>query len=201
MAHILALVLPILALFIHGIQATYFPSQDTRAVCEALLKQYPKKLVYDPLGPYGLATVLNAGAYNAANADYWNAASSLNRAACAFFPATTDEVAFAVQALNRYESVPFALKAGGHSPNLGFSSVRGGVLLAFRPNLQSAVPSRDGSTVEVGAGCKWEDVYAALQPLSKTVAGGRLGDVGTTGLVLGGGLSYLSAQRVSRTIF
>lgn len=199
MARLFAVVVPYLALFVSGIHAgaSYWPSNDTKAVCDALIKQYPKKLVWDPLGPYGIHTVLHASTYNAANLDYWNAANSLRRAACAFFPSTTDEVAFAVQTLNQYESVKFALKAGGHNPNLGFSSVSGGVLVAFRPNFQTATPSADGSTIEIGAGCKWEDVYGVLQPLGKTVTGGRLGDVGTTGLILGGGLSYLSAQHVS----
>ncbi|KAM3523693.1 hypothetical protein NHJ13051_004947 [Beauveria bassiana] len=189
-----AAVVPFLALFASPVSAAWKPSSDTKAVCDALVQQFPDKLAWDPLGPYGVSTLARAPAYNAANLDYWNAANSLNRAACAFFPSTTDEVAFAVQTLNRYESVRFALKAGGHNPNKGFSSVGGGVLIAFRPNLQTATPSRDGSAIEIGAGCKWEDVYGVLQPLGKTVAGGRLGDVGTTGLILGGGLSYLSAQ-------
>lgn len=192
-----AAAVPFLALFASTVSAAWKPSSDTKAVCDALVKQFPDKLAWDPLGPYGASTLARAPAYNAANLDYWNAANSLNRAACAFFPSTTDEVAFAVQTLNQYESVRFALKAGGHNPNTGFSSVGGGVLIAFRPNFQTATPSRDGSAIEIGAGCKWEDVYGVLQPLGKTVTGGRLGDVGTTGLILGGGLSYLSAQHVS----
>ncbi|EGX91944.1 FAD-binding, type 2 [Cordyceps militaris CM01] len=194
MTRLLAAILPLLALLIANVHATLKPTSDTKAVCDALRARYPDKLVWDPLGPYGITTLGRSSAYNSANLDYWNAASSLNRAACAFFPATTDEVAFAVQTLNRYESVRFALKAGGHNPNLGWSSVSGGVLVAFRPNFQTAQPAADGKTVVIGAGCKWEDVYGVLQPLGKTVTGGRLGDVGTTGLLLGGGLSYLSAQ-------
>ncbi|PHH88798.1 hypothetical protein CDD83_7047 [Cordyceps sp. RAO-2017] len=67
-------------------------------------------------------------------------------------------------------------------------------MLAFRPRARFVVPAPDGTTVDVGPGCKWEDVYAALQPLGKTAVGGRLGDVGVVGFLLGGGLSYLSAQ-------
>lgn len=197
MARLSAALLPLLALFTHLSSATYWPSKDTKAVCDALLKEYPKKLAWDPLGPYGIHTLGNSGIYTAANFDYWNAANSLNRAACAFFPSTTEDVAFAVRTLNEYESVKFALKAGGHNPNPGFSSVDGGVLIAFRPNFKEVTPSADGESVEFGAGCKWEDVYGELQKTGRTVVGGRLGDVGSTGLVLGGGLSYLSAQHVS----
>ncbi|TQS33765.1 hypothetical protein Golomagni_05878, partial [Golovinomyces magnicellulatus] len=69
-----------------------------------------------------------------------------------------------------------------------------GVLIAFRPNSKYAIPSDDGETIEVGPGCKWVDVYGALQPLGRTAVGGRLADVGVTGLLLGGGLSYMSGQ-------
>ena len=172
-------------------------SPDVDAVCSTLHSKYPKLLVWDPAGPKGIETIVNATPYNDALLDYWNAASSNNRAACAFFPANADQVSFAVATLNAYPSVNFALKSGGHNPNLGFSSVNGGVLIAFRPNSQYAIPSPDGKTIDVGAGCKWLDVYTALQPLGRAAVGGRLSDVGVMGFMLGGGLSYLSAQYVS----
>lgn len=174
-------------------------TRDTLSVCTSIYDEFPDKLVWDPLGPKGLLTILSSGKYNTAINDYWNAASNLNRPACAFFPGNAQDVSFAVNALNEYPSVKFALKGGGHNPNLGFSSVKEGVLFAFRPNSQYAIPSADGKTIDVGAGCKWEDVYGALAPLGKTVTGGRLGDVGAMGLTLGGGLSYLSGQHVSRS--
>lgn len=46
----------------------------------------------------------------------------------------------------------------------------------------------------VGAGARWLDVYAYLEPLGKSVAGGRNGLVGVGGLTLGGGISYFSPQ-------
>lgn len=50
------------------------------------------------------------------------------------------------------------------------------------------------SVARVGAGASWLDVYAFLDPLNKTVAGGRNGAVGVGGLTLGGGISYFSPQ-------
>lgn len=185
---------------IYTIAAKAAITPDTKAVCAALRTKYPEKLVWDPLTSEGIHTLPHALTYERALKDYWNAASAKNRAACGFFPSNAEEVSFAVDTLNAYPSVKFALKGGGHNPNLGFSSVNQGVLIAFRPNSQFAVPSTDGTSVEVGAGCKWEDVYSALQPLGKTAVGGRLGDVGVMGFILGGGLSYLSAQYV-RFIF
>lgn len=116
MARLLAVIVPFLALFVPSTRAgSYWPSNDTKAVCDALIKEYPGKLVWDPLGPYGTHTALHASKYNSANLDYWNAANSLNRAACAFCLSTTEEVAFAVQTLNKYESVQFALKGRAQS--------------------------------------------------------------------------------------
>jgi FAD/FMN-containing dehydrogenase len=170
-------------------------SNDTSAVCSALHAQYPKLTVFDPLsGLHALETVLNTTEYVRANTDYFNLAEADNRPACVFLPSNAEDVAFAVKTLLKYPSVQFALKAGGHSPNLGYNSVDGGVLISFRPNLKYATPSSDRNTVIVGAGAKWEDVYAALDPYNKVVVGGRLGDVGVTGFLLGGGLSFLSAQ-------
>lgn len=171
-------------------------SGETETVCSALYSEYPDQLVWDPLGPNGIETALNATIYKTANTEYWNAESSSNRAACTFFPSNADQVSFAVGALNKHPTVNFALKCAGHNPNLGFSSVDSGVLIAFRPNSQHVSLSSDGKTVDVGAGAKWEDVYAALQPVNKAVVGGRLGDIGVTGFTIGGGLSYLSAQYV-----
>ena len=173
------------------------PSPDTDTVCQALYAEYPHLVVFDPLGPNSLLTISNVSDYASANTGYWNVASSLNRAACTFFPSAAKQVSFAVQTLHKYPSVQFATKCGGHNPNLGFSSVDEGVLLSFRPNSNYAIPSPDGMTIDVGAGAKWEDVYGALQPLGKAAVGGRLGDIGTVGFTLGGGLSYLSAQYVS----
>ncbi|ODA80710.1 hypothetical protein RJ55_03669 [Drechmeria coniospora] len=167
---------------------------DVKAVCSTLYSRYPTLLVWDPLGPEAISSILRAENYYSAHFDYWNAASSRNRPSCAFFPSNAEQVSFAVQTLNAHPAVRFALKSGGHNPNLGFSNVEKGVLIAFRPNSQFAYPSPDGQSVVVGAGCKWEDVYAVLEPLGKTAVGGRLGDVGVTGFILGGGLSYLSAQ-------
>ena len=171
-------------------------TSDVEAVCQRLYAQFSDKLVWDPLGPRGLTTISHTKLYKQAHFDYWNAENSLNRPACAFFPSSAEETSLAVASLNELPTAKFALKSGGHNGNFGFSSVDNGVLIAFRPNSQYVTPAADGKSVEVGSGCKWEDVYRALEPLGKTVVGGRFGDVGVTGLTLGGGFSYLSAQHV-----
>lgn len=52
----------------------------------------------------------------------------------------------------------------------------------------------DGSGVKVGAGARWLSVYKALEPLGLAVAGGRNGNVGVGGLLLGGGISHFTTR-------
>ena len=42
-------------------------------------------------------------------------------------------------------------------------------------------------TVKFGAGLKWEELYAALEPYGVGVPGGRIPGVGVGGFILGGG--------------
>jgi len=46
------------------------------------------------------------------------------------------------------------------------------------------------STVEVGAGLTWDQVYAALNPHGVNVIGGRVPGIGVAGLTLGGGRCF-----------
>ncbi|KAE9393030.1 FAD-binding domain-containing protein, partial [Gymnopus androsaceus JB14] len=45
-----------------------------------------------------------------------------------------------------------------------------------------------------GAGSRWRDVYAVLKPENLTTVGGRVGDVGVGGFLLGGGIGFLSTE-------
>ncbi|KAH9862485.1 hypothetical protein IAQ61_009902 [Plenodomus lingam] len=87
----------------------------------------------------------------------------------------------------------FAVRAGGHSPVVGASSVDGGVLIDLAL-LKEVAPAQDGKTVAIGAGCKWIDVYKVLDDKAIAVAGGRNSAVGVAGLTLGGGLSFFSPR-------
>lgn len=54
--------------------------------------------------------------------------------------------------------------------------------------------NEDRSVARVGAGAKWLSVYQFLDPLGVEVAGGRNGDVGVGGLLLGGGIAHFSPR-------
>lgn len=155
---------------------THAQSPDTLSACQFLYTQYPSHFAWDPLGPYGLETATQDPLYTSTNTDYWNEANSNNRAACAFFPGSATEVSYAVQVLNNYSSVQYALKSGGHNANLGFSSVDQGVLISFRPNLAATALSADGQSADVGPGSRWDECLSVLDGSGKAVVGGRLGE-------------------------
>ena len=138
---------------------------------------------------------------------YWDQKACEVSPACIVRPRNVWELAQAVKILKRefdvrndraketkeeLESI-FAIRGGGHSAVAGASSIRGGVvidLLLFN----QVTPAEDRQSVVVGAGCKWIDVYSALEKEGLAVAGGRNSAVGVSGLTLGGGLSFFSPQ-------
>ncbi|UKZ60585.1 uncharacterized protein TrAtP1_001860 [Trichoderma atroviride] len=60
--------------------------------------------------------------------------------------------------------------------------------------LNATVLSDDKSSVAVGAGAVWSDVYGYLGGFNLAAAGGRNGGVGVGGLLLGGGISHFSPR-------
>ncbi|KKY25475.1 putative fad dependent [Phaeomoniella chlamydospora] len=125
--------------------------------------------------------------------NYWSQADSDLYPTCITFPVNANQTSFIVKVLNNYTDVKFAMKSGGHNTNQGWSSVSGGILIAFSSNAATNLSS-DGLTADIGPGARWEDVMSALDPYNKAVVGGRIGDVGVGGYILGGGLSFLSAE-------
>lgn len=102
-------------------------------------------------------------------------------------------MSYAVQTLAG-SSVPFAVRGAGGMPILGAANINStGVLLATT-NLTLLQISDDHSTVAVGAGNTWADVYNYLDPFGLTAVGGRLGIVGVPGCLLGGCMSFLSNE-------
>ncbi|KAI8623063.1 hypothetical protein F5Y19DRAFT_404986 [Xylariaceae sp. FL1651] len=93
-----------------------------------------------------------------------------------------------------YFRIKFSVRSGGHSPNLGWSSIGSyGVLLDMQKLVQVDL-SEDTAVVGVGPGAVWGDVMASLSSHCVSVVGGRIPNVGVAGLILGGGYSYLSGE-------
>jgi hypothetical protein len=130
--------------------------------------------------------------YTLEQTEYWSTACSALLPSCILFPKTTLEVSTILKTLSN-TTEPFAVKSGGHNPNRGFSSVSGGPLISLEKFDQAILEPQTG-IVDVGPGNRLDDIAAKLQGTGWTFVGGRIGNTGVGGLVLGGGLSYMSAQ-------
>ncbi|KAJ3559592.1 hypothetical protein NPX13_g9511 [Xylaria arbuscula] len=111
-------------------------------------------------------------------------------------PTTTQEMA-AIVSILASNNETFAVKSGGHNPNNYFASVDGGPLISTKM-LNEVLLDTAAETVRVGPGNRWDEVTDALDGSGYTVVGGRIGNVGVGGYLLGvkftGGLSFMSTE-------
>ncbi|KAF5873791.1 putative fad- protein [Botrytis fragariae] len=98
---------------------------------------------------------------------------------------------------NIYKKQPDAtllsIRSGGHSPIAGAANDNGGVTIDLTL-MDTLSLNRDGSMVSVGAGSIWSKIYIQLEQRNLTVLGGRVAGIGVGGLLIGGGVSFLSPQ-------
>lgn len=135
-------------------------------------------------------------AYDASLVSYYSTQQEGIRPACILSPQTAQEVSEAVKILATHAAdglCKFAIRSGGHTSWAGASNIAGGVTIDLR-DLDSIELSEDEKTVRVGPGASWDAIYRQLDPLGRSVAGGRIAGVGVGGLTLGGGISHLSPQ-------
>ncbi|KAI7204840.1 hypothetical protein KC316_g510 [Hortaea werneckii] len=132
--------------------------------------------------------------YNAFNADRWSDTAILpNR--CIVFPASAAQVAFTLQVLvgdpteHAAAVCNFAVTSGGHSPNVGFNDIDGGVSIDLR-RINTTAIAQDRSLVSLGSGARWRNVYASLQDTGVIIPGAECSETGVGGVILGGGISY-----------
>lgn len=137
-----------------------------------------------------------------ATQSYWAQQACEAVPACVIQPRNAQELSEAVKILkDEFDAMEtqsvgnvtmglFAIRGGGHSPLPGASSINGGVLIDLR-RFNEVTPSRDGSSVAIGAGAKWMDVSRVLDAKGLAIVGGRNSAVGVGGLTLGGQFSTL----------
>ncbi|KAJ3518855.1 hypothetical protein NMY22_g13470 [Coprinellus aureogranulatus] len=87
---------------------------------------------------------------------------------------------------------PFAVQGGGHTRNPGFSSTIG-VHISMN-GFRSIRYDPTSQTAEIGAGLRWQEVYAELEPYGVSVVGGRVPGPGVSGFTLGGGYGWRTNQ-------
>ncbi|KAF7326107.1 FAD-binding protein [Mycena kentingensis (nom. inval.)] len=143
------------------------------------------------LGPSIVQTAHQAG-YDDALHYPWHLENTLLRPACIIFPTKARHVQTAMREIYRARA-RYAVQAGGHSAMTGWNTVHGGVLIMLAQMKAVGYDSvKDRIILEPGV--TWEEANAALEPHGVVPVGGRVGYVGT-GLILGGGLSYLSPSQ------
>lgn len=106
-------------------------------------------------------------------------------------PYSTSDVSKALKVL-RTTHAPFTVKSGGHVP-FPSSNIDTGVVIDL-VGLDGLQLSTDKSVVSVGPGNRWKNVADYLQPEGLAVVGGRVGEIGVSGLTLGGGISWFSGR-------
>lgn len=100
------------------------------------------------------------------------------------YPKNAQEVAAIVEALGETNET-FAIKSGGHNPNLYFASIDGGPLISTG-SLNQVELDTATETAKLGPGNRWDEVANKLDGSGYSIVGGRLGNVGVGGYMLGG---------------
>ncbi|KAL5499067.1 hypothetical protein ACEPAH_1585 [Sanghuangporus vaninii] len=127
-----------------------------------------------------------------ADIGHW-ASTSTQYASCSVEPETADDVRRILKIVGRSVIMPpFAIKGGGHASNVGHSSTTGVQISAVK--FSGVEFDAENSTITIGTGLTWDQVYSRLEPLGAMVVGGRVIGVGVTGLSLGGGYSWKTDQ-------
>ncbi|KAH7103134.1 FAD-binding domain-containing protein [Auriculariales sp. MPI-PUGE-AT-0066] len=129
--------------------------------------------------------------------NYHQSTSSSEAAACSVEPGTAEDVGKILSIVGANKT-PFAVKGGGHTMNVHFSSTTGVQIAMSR--FKRIFHDAPRSVVELGPGLVWDEVYDALDPLNVTVAGGRASGVGVAGLTLGGGTILVLTNQHGLTI-
>ncbi|KAH7151434.1 hypothetical protein DER46DRAFT_650514 [Fusarium sp. MPI-SDFR-AT-0072] len=129
--------------------------------------------------------------YNATLTSYWSKQESALHPNCVLQPTTAHDVATALEIISTHKDCKFSIKGHGHAPAPGFANSNGGVTIDMT-SLSSVSLNKKSTIASIGAGAKWLDVYQHLDGSGVQVAGGRNGNVGVGGLLLGGGISHFT---------
>ncbi|KAH8901257.1 FAD binding domain-containing protein [Thozetella sp. PMI_491] len=145
--------------------------------------------------------------WDAEQTEYWSLACTLLAPACILYPKSPEEVAFIVSVLRDSSVENFAIKSGGHNPNMYFASIDGRAIVSTAKLNEVTLDPASG-IVRIGPGNRWDDVANALDGTGFTAVGGRIGNIGSVyllafftailgnvgGFLMGGGLSFMSSE-------
>ncbi|KAJ6628567.1 FAD-binding domain-containing protein [Mycena sp. CBHHK59/15] len=151
----------------------------------------PASLACDTLRlELGSTIVETSGAqYNQTTQNTWSLFNSFERPTCIVYPQSAFQVQIAMTNIFVF-GAHYAVQAGAHSAMVGYNSITNGVLISFA-NMTSVSYSTSTGTITVQPGAHFGDIETAVEPYGVSVLGGRASDIGT-GLLLGGGISFVS---------
>ncbi|KAF3939063.1 hypothetical protein ABW19_dt0208602 [Dactylella cylindrospora] len=127
----------------------------------------------------------NYAAWN--NPSFWSSRTYM-QPSCVFRPTSAEEISVVVR-LMLWTQNDFGIVGGGHSALKGWGNAEDGVLIILAG--LTGVKFKTGSAV-VPTGERWGSVFTQMDNKNVMALGGRMSTVGVPGLVLGGGISYLS---------
>lgn len=132
-----------------------------------------------------------SGAYTSSLESYFWQQEQDMQPDCIVTPTSNTDVQVAVgaltgvYALDAWAANPVAVRSGGHGVVVGASNDNYGVAIDLS-SLNTITLSADKKVVSLGAGVRWQDVYAALDPYNLTVSGARVAGLGVGGFLTGG---------------
>ena len=151
-------------------------STPCNRACAALASLFPSQLFLEKTGDFV----------------FFDSKQSSVTPNCRVEPSSAEDVSTVLKTVVE-EGCHFAVKSGGHSRERGASNVDGGVTIDLvRMNDVKIGEGKNSATI--GAGARWGQIYKDLEAENLMVIGGRVGSVGIGGLILGGGLSFYSAE-------
>ncbi|KAI5857352.1 putative oxidoreductase [Durotheca rogersii] len=133
---------------------------------------------------------------------YYSQQESTIQPQCIVRPESTAEVSSALKTLSRVSKnltrsadkaqCRVAVRSGGHGINAGAANIQNGVTIDLSYLNSTTVSNK--KVASIGVGAAWDQVYAQLDPIGLSVAGGRNAGVGVGGLTTGGGISFFSPR-------
>ena len=126
---------------------------------------------------------------------YWSVQEQEVNPSCVLKPATAQDLSTALElflASNVLASkagqgnvCKFAVRGGGHTAQAGSANIDDGITIDMS-GINAVTLSSDKTSVLVGAGQRWGNVYAVLQPLGLSVVGGSGNQIGVGAVTHGG---------------
>ncbi|KAJ7616044.1 FAD-binding domain-containing protein [Roridomyces roridus] len=170
----LPLVVSFVSLF--AASASAQASAASTAACQAILQAL------------GSTKVQSSGAMYDNTADtYWSFFNTVDLPTCIVYPSSASDVQVAMTQIFDAGS-DYAVRAGAHSPMIGWNSINDGVLISFE-EMTAVSYSSTTDTITLQPGTTAGGVEEAVESFGVSAIWGRANVIGS-GLLLGGGISF-----------